>query len=220
MENGDTKDPQANIVVVGSSTMQNELLVSFLHSQTELNCSNCSPSDLPKMLKKEPDMITLFLIDAQNTDLYVLLNIFDMENETINDMFLIAAYNMDPDIAIDLKAIDRGLQGVFYKNEPLDNITKGIQSILTGDYWYSRKSLSKYVWQQRATSKLKGELSEELTAREKEVLLKIYAGACNKEIAEDLCISFHTVKTHVYNIFRKLQVNNRFQATLWAAKNL
>lgn len=73
---------------------------------------------------------------------------------------------------------------------------------------------------QKTTTELKGELSIEFTALEKEVLLRIYSGACNKEIADDLCISFRTVRTHVCSIFRKLQLNNRFQAILWAAKNL
>ncbi|MDX2479891.1 MAG: helix-turn-helix transcriptional regulator [Desulfuromusa sp.] len=35
-----------------------------------------------------------------------------------------------------------------------------------------------------------------------------------------MCISMHTVKTHIYNIFRKIGVPSRTQAALWAAKNL
>jgi DNA-binding CsgD family transcriptional regulator len=46
------------------------------------------------------------------------------------------------------------------------------------------------------------------------------AGAGNKEIAGKLSISGHTVKTHVYNIYKKLNVDSRFQAALWAAKYL
>ncbi len=61
---------------------------------------------------------------------------------------------------------------------------------------------------------------DDLTNREEEVLLKICTGKCNKGIAEDLKISPSTVKKHVYNTYRKLGVNNRFQATLWTAKHL
>jgi LuxR family transcriptional regulator of csgAB operon len=58
-----------------------------------------------------------------------------------------------------------------------------------------------------------------LTAREKEILILITAGDLNDEIAERLCISFHTVKNHVYNVFKKIGVSSRFQAALWAMDN-
>ncbi len=61
---------------------------------------------------------------------------------------------------------------------------------------------------------------DDLTDRQREVLLRICTGECNREIAEDLKISMSTVKKHVYNTYRKLGVNNRFQATLWTAKYL
>ena len=48
----------------------------------------------------------------------------------------------------------------------------------------------------------------------------ISTGAKNEEIAAELYISPNTVKTHIYNIFKKIDVPNRLQAVLWAAKNL
>jgi DNA-binding CsgD family transcriptional regulator len=48
----------------------------------------------------------------------------------------------------------------------------------------------------------------------------IAVGATNDEIADKLFISPHTVKTHLYRIFKKINVPNRVQAALWAAKNL
>jgi LuxR family maltose regulon positive regulatory protein len=55
-------------------------------------------------------------------------------------------------------------------------------------------------------------LIEPLTPREREVLQLIAAGRSNPEIAEQLVIAVTTVKTHVKNIYGKLQVTNRFQA--------
>ncbi|HEY9576679.1 MAG TPA: response regulator transcription factor [Pseudobacillus sp.] len=62
-------------------------------------------------------------------------------------------------------------------------------------------------------------LHEELTEREKEVLLLIAQGKANQEIADELYISLKTVKTHVSNILSKLEVNDRTQAVIYAFQN-
>ncbi|HEA69509.1 MAG TPA: LuxR family transcriptional regulator [Desulfobacterales bacterium] len=58
-----------------------------------------------------------------------------------------------------------------------------------------------------------------LTLREKELLFCVASGASYDQISYDLNISLNTVKTHIYNIYKKINVSNRFQASLWAAKN-
>lgn len=55
-----------------------------------------------------------------------------------------------------------------------------------------------------------------LTQREKEILALITEGKSNPEIAEALIISIHTVKAHIENIFRKLNVHNKVQAAICA----
>jgi DNA-binding NarL/FixJ family response regulator len=57
-----------------------------------------------------------------------------------------------------------------------------------------------------------------LTLREQEVLALIAEGATDREIAAQLCLSVHTVKTHVRNILTKLHVVNRRQAAKWALR--
>ena len=58
-----------------------------------------------------------------------------------------------------------------------------------------------------------------LTNREKEIVNLIAVGHSNTEIADKLCISHHTVKTHINNLFKKIDVPNRLQATLWVLNN-
>jgi len=50
-----------------------------------------------------------------------------------------------------------------------------------------------------------------LSDRESEVAVHLISGACNKEIAQKVGISYNTVKNHVANIFRKLEATNRFE---------
>jgi len=60
---------------------------------------------------------------------------------------------------------------------------------------------------------------DRLTRREYEVLILIAEGKNNKEIADDLFISEKTVKNHVSNIFKKIEVNDRTQAAIYAYKH-
>ncbi len=59
-----------------------------------------------------------------------------------------------------------------------------------------------------------------LTDREVEVLKVMATGAKNSEIASSLNLSPHTIKTHIYNIFKKINASNRLQAVNWAQENL
>ena len=61
-----------------------------------------------------------------------------------------------------------------------------------------------------------GSNRETLTPREQEILTLLTKGSTNKEIAQDLFISEKTVKCHVNNIFKKLNVTRRLQAVLYA----
>lgn len=62
-------------------------------------------------------------------------------------------------------------------------------------------------------------MEEKLTDREKMVLKELISGKSNPEIAESLCITIHTVKVHLENIYRKLKVRNKVQAAVYAVNN-
>lgn len=80
--------------------------------------------------------------------------------------------------------------------------------------------LSAFEQQKSATiSEANSRLVTPLSARELEVLEMLAHGATNKEISKALFISEHTVKSHVNHIFDKLGINDRTQASVWAAKN-
>ena len=61
-----------------------------------------------------------------------------------------------------------------------------------------------------------GEEIEALTRREQEVLSLVAEGATDREIARVLCISLHTVKSHMRNILAKLHVGSRYEAASYA----
>ncbi len=68
-------------------------------------------------------------------------------------------------------------------------------------------------------SKDKNECMEDLTKREREILICIAQGKSNIEISKELFITEHTVKKHTSNIFSKLNLKDRMQAALYAYNN-
>ena len=61
--------------------------------------------------------------------------------------------------------------------------------------------------------------NSELTTREREVLKQVMMGLTNRQIAENLTVTHHTVKAHVASILRKLDSKNRLEASLIAQRN-
>ena len=61
---------------------------------------------------------------------------------------------------------------------------------------------------------------ENLTAQQAKILAHIAIGATEEEIAEKLRISSDVIQTDIHKILAKIKAPNRFQAALWAAKNL
>jgi LuxR family transcriptional regulator of csgAB operon len=112
------------------------------------------------------------------------------------------------------------VRGFLYEEDPLDWLKEGILAVLDGEIWLSRKMFLQCLLEGRTTDYPYKERISSLTAREAEVLALVATWASNQEIAERLCISSHTVKTHLYNIFKKIDVSDRRQAALWALKNL
>ena len=111
--------------------------------------------------------------------------------------------------------------GVLYSSDNFDHVSKGIQKIFEGEHWLSRKLL------ERTLISVREEFQQErskalpsiLTLREREIVKMIGSGHDNQSIADELFISPNTVKTHISNIYKKINVSNRVQTILWASEN-
>lgn len=115
------------------------------------------------------------------------------------------------------------VKGIFGPGDSMDKVCQGLKAIIKGDNWLSRRLLDQLVNYYRgkeANSIIEPAIEVELTRREIQVLKMLKEGGSNMEIADSLFISEHTIKSHLYNIFRKLEVKNRTQATSWARRNL
>ncbi|MGY3932764.1 csgAB operon transcriptional regulatory protein [Aeromonas encheleia] len=110
--------------------------------------------------------------------------------------------------------------GLFFRQDSLDRLVIGIGKVLQGEYWIPRHLLCDLVDYYRKGSGQPLRNQTLLTAREQEIVRHLMTGASNTEIADSLFVSEHTIKSHLYNVFKKLNVKNRLQAVSWAKEYL
>ncbi|USJ21001.1 response regulator transcription factor [Lactococcus formosensis] len=112
-------------------------------------------------------------------------------------------------------ALSAGAKGYILKTSQAAEIASAIRKVASGQDVLS-SAVKEKINQQKHR---KPELYDNLSKREMEVLKILAQGFSNQEIADQLFISLKTVKTHVSNIFNKLEVNDRTQATIYAIQH-
>ena len=118
-----------------------------------------------------------------------------------------------------LKAVDIGIDGYIMKDAESAELKKAINCIMQGET-YIQPSLVPALNSRLVSRDIdKGKINS-LTNRELEVLIEVANGMFNKEIATSLNISERTVKNHISNIFKKIDVSDRTQAAVFAIKNM
>ena len=114
-------------------------------------------------------------------------------------------------------AISAGAKSYLLKTSSASEIAQAIRDTYRGEGVFEKEVSEKLEHRHEVEEEFR--LYEELTIREKEVLLLIAQGKSNQEIADECFITLKTVKTHVSNILSKLQVEDRTQATIYAFKH-
>lgn len=117
-----------------------------------------------------------------------------------------------------VQAVDIGANGYILKDSGSEELKKAIQSVMEGDS-YIQPSLIPSLNSRLVNRDIDKEKIAALTKREMEILTHIAGGMFNKEIAMNLNISERTVKNHISNIFKKIDVSDRTQAAVFAIRN-
>jgi len=116
------------------------------------------------------------------------------------------------------RALELGAKGYLLKTLSHKDLLKAIHATHAGELWAERKVLAAVF--ETMVHRLNGphlrlpDLRQPLTEREQEIVKHVVQGMTNKEVATQLGISDHTVKTHMTNIFSKLKVSRRLQLLL------
>lgn len=120
-----------------------------------------------------------------------------------------------------LKTARAGAHGFIGKSVAKASLTKAIQTIASGEVWFSRRVVglifNEYPTLVRRAKAQEGPISL-LSDREREVLLRVARGLTNKQIADELYMSISTVKSHIRSVFQKLDLSSRTEAAIFAVR--
>jgi len=162
-----------------------------------------------KVRELDPDVI---LMDLRMPELDGVEAMRQIRAENSEAKFLVlTTYDTDEYI---FDAIEAGAKGYLLKDASREDLFQAISAVHRGESLVQPGVASRVLDRLAQLTRQAGQAAEPqlLSDRELEVLQLMASGAANKQIASDLTISESTVKTHVTNIFQKLDVNHRTEA--------
>ncbi len=168
---------------------------------------------IEKLKKIIPDVLLLDINLPKKNGLQVLEEI---RKEKKNYKILILTVHNEVEYL--MKAVEAGTNGYLLKDSESSELKKAINHIVNGQD-YIQPTLIPALNAKMIEKDSDAVMLESLTKREIEVLKLLTVGMYNKEVAEKLSISERTVKNHVSNIFKKINVTDRTQAAVFAIRN-
>lgn len=168
---------------------------------------------LEKLKECNPDVLLLDINMPEKNGIEVLEQ---MKADNLENKVLILTVHNEMDYLI--KAVEVGVDGYILKDSESAELKKAIMAVKDGEN-YIQPSLIPLLNSQLMSRDSDKDKISSLTNRELEVLIQVANGMFNKEIASNLNISERTVKNHISNIFKKINVSDRTQAAVFAIKN-
>lgn len=207
------------IVIADDHPIFRDGLRRLLESESDLKvigeaCDGAEAVKLTRQLK--PDLLLLDLAMPRHPGLEALREMSSGSSDGVRVILLTAAAEKNQIV----EALQLGARGVVLKDSATQLLLKAIHTVMSGEYWVGRESVSNLVLYLRNLMQSSGEEARQkkfgLTPRELEIVSAVVAGYANKEIAEYFKISEDTVKHHLSNIFDKLGVSTRLELALFA----
>ena len=198
------------VLIVDDHTVVRDGLTAVLGRQGDFTVVGEGRSGLEAVEKArelQPDVI---LMDLRMPELDGVEAMHRIRAENPDVKFIVlTTYDSDEYI---FRAIEAGAKGYLLKDASREELFQAVHAVHRGESLIQPGVAAKVLDRFARLSRQASADSEALSGRETEVLQLMAKGAANKEIAASLSLSESTVKTHVANIFHKLDVNHRTEA--------
>lgn len=190
-----------------NNSLQTGLLASLITDKIGINCT------IITQIAPDTTADHLLLIDCHGLDvedLRELISEIHSHVQPLTAALLNAQYNSDYENLLDWPCIS----GLFFTDTDQEQLIRGLECLLLGEYWVPRRLLHHFLEKNRRAPSIRHS-DIKLTKRERQILRLIKNGATNLDISAALEVSEHTVKSHLYNVYKKIGVRNRLEASNW-----
>jgi PAS domain S-box-containing protein len=199
-----------SLVVLTKSAILLEGVRKILDSENdvEIIAAGSSDQEIIPLIKKFRPAILIIDNDLSELDIEEIMQSIN-ESGAETGVILIL-HTLDEDIVIN--ALRLGVKGFLTNNTKPEKLIQAIRFVGRGEIWGDIKLMKKVL--ARLLEKPKNyflHLNHGLTKREREIAGFVAEGYRNKAIAQMLSVTERTIKSHIYNIYKKLDINNRQQ---------
>lgn len=207
-------EPLIDVLIVEDHDMVAQALASALSATGWFRVCGCMRTRAEAMhavTARPPDVVVLDLrlADGDDTTSFIPDILAAAPDAKV---LIVSAWGDDWSVS---RAVEAGCHGYLLKEQGLDELVDGIRAVARGEATFAPSVLSRVLKLLRPGTVT----TETLTARETEVLRRLADGLTTEQIAADLYVSVNTVRNHVNNIIRKLNVHSRLEAVSYAIRN-
>jgi len=158
-----------------------------------------------------PDVLVL---DIRLPDLDGLAVLRELRRRRLSTRVVILTGAINEDETIE--AVRLGVSGVVLKEMAPRLLVQCLRKVHAGEQWIEKRSVREALETMLRREAGGREAASQLTPREVELIRMVAEGLRNREIADRLCITEGTVKVHLHNVYKKLQVENRVEVRRYA----
>ena len=200
------------ILIAARPALYREILARQLANEPDFRIAGQARDEagIRSILTRDKPRILLLDCEGLGPDVEALISRLRREAPAAR-ILLLATRSSDETLE---RVLRLGAVGLVAKQLGFEVLVRAIRAVAGGELWANRRVTARTV-EHLADGRDRDSLGEHLTARESEIAEAVGRGLRNKEIARRLQIKEKTVKSHLKNIFRKLDVDNRFAVGLY-----
>ena len=208
-----TQSGPIRVLVADDTLVHTQLLGEALRREPQLDVITASSSqDVMLAFNRHSIDVAVISVNLDDQSLHgcVLLRQLRSVDPRIRTVMLLDSSKQE----IILQAFRAGARGLFSRHESIETLAKCIRSVYEGQIWANSQQMSYAVEALAALPEVRvldGNGLSLLSKRELEVVRCLAEGLTNREIAQRLALSQHTVKNYLFRVFEKTGVSNRLE---------